>query len=197
MLTAVMAGCGAMSDGWLHALRDIDYLTDNVRLVGMVDLDADVAARRATKHGLSEVAIGSSLDDMLARQQPDLLFDLVVPPARFGIVEAGLAAGCHVLSEKPMANTLAEAKQLVVLAAKARKIHAVIQNRRFLAGIRRVKRLIAAGTLGELTAVHVDFFVGAHFGGFREEMGHVLLLDMAIHMALRPMRFSISTAVLR
>jgi predicted dehydrogenase len=37
------------------------------------------------------------------------------------------------------------------------------------------------GSIGELTAVHCDFFVGAHFGGFRDAMAHPLLLDMAIH----------------
>lgn len=181
MLTAVMAGCGAMSDGWLTALREIPYLKDNVRLVGMVDLDPEVAVRRAEKHGLGGISVSADLPEMLAQLKPDLLFDLVVPPARFAVVEAGLAAGCHVLSEKPMANTLPEAKALIDLAAKAGRIHAVIQNRRFLAGIRRVKAMIEAGTLGELTAVHVDFFIGAHFGGFRDAMDHVLLLDMAIH----------------
>ncbi len=181
MLTAVMAGCGAMSDGWLTALREIPYLKDNVRLVGMVDLDPEVAVRRAEKHGLGGISVSADLPDMLAQLKPDLLFDLVVPPARFAVVEAGLAAGCHVLSEKPMANALPEAKALVGLAAKAGKIHAVIQNRRFLSGIRRVKAMIEAGTLGDLTAVHVDFFIGAHFGGFRDAMDHVLLLDMAIH----------------
>lgn len=181
MLTAVMAGCGAMSDGWLNALREVPYLASHVRLIGLVDLNPSMATLRARKHGLVGVAIGDNLDAMLAQLKPDLLFDLVVPPARFEVVKSALAAGCHVLSEKPMANTLDEAAQIVDLAAKAGRVHAVIQNRRFLTGIRRVKALIDSGALGELTAVHVDFFVGAHFGGFREEMEHVLLLDMAIH----------------
>lgn len=181
MLTAIMAGCGAMSDGWLTALREIPFLKENVSLIGMVDLDPNIAHMRAEKHDLTGLALGSDLEAMLADLKPDLLFDLVVPPARFQLVKTALGSGCHVLSEKPMANTLGEAKALVELAAAAGKLHAVIQNRRFLAGIRRVKALLAAQTLGELTAVHVDFFIGAHFGGFREEMEHVLLLDMAIH----------------
>ncbi len=40
---------------------------------------------------------------------------------------------------------------------------------------------IASGAIGALTSVHADFFLGPHFGGFRETMDHVLLLDMAIH----------------
>ena len=38
-----------------------------------------------------------------------------------------------------------------------------------------------SGAIGAPTSIHADFFVAPHFGGFREEMDHVLLLDMAIH----------------
>ena len=68
---------------------------------------------------------------------------------------------------------------MITAARAAGRLHAVIQNRRFLPGIRRIKA--ALPLIGELTAVHVDFFIGAHFGGFRDQMQHVLLLDMAIH----------------
>jgi predicted dehydrogenase len=97
------------------------------------------------------------------------------------VVEAGLEAGCHVLSEKPLAASMEEAATLVELAKKSGKIHAVVQNRRFVAGIRRLRRALQDGVIGDLTAIHCDFFLGPHFGGFREEMRNVLLLDMAIH----------------
>jgi len=118
---------------------------------------------------------------VLAQTKPDLVFDVVIPGARRDVVASGLAASCHVLSEKPMAATLEAGRELVALAAKAGKVHAVIQNRRFIPGVRRIRRLIASGALGELNSLNCDFFVGAHFGGFREEMQNVLLLDMAIH----------------
>ena len=54
-------------------------------------------------------------------------------------------------------------------------------NRRFCPGIRKVRRLLELGKIGELTGIGVDFFVSAHFGGFREKMDHVLPTDMAIH----------------
>src|SRR3569623_777672 len=59
--------------------------------------------------------------------------------------------------------------------------HVVVQNRRFIEGVRRIRETIASGALGTLTALHADFFIGAHFGGFREQMQDVLLLDMTIH----------------
>jgi predicted dehydrogenase len=92
-----------------------------------------------------------------------------------------LAAGRHVLSEKPMAETLADARDLVARAKAAGRIHAVVQNRRYLEGVRRIARAVRSGAIGAITSVHADFFLAPHFGGFREEMDHVLLLDMAIH----------------
>ena len=80
-----------------------------------------------------------------------------------------------------MALNFQDAADLVGLAKTAGKLHAVIQNRRFNRGIRQLREMLLRGVIGELTTVHVDFFVAPHFGGFREVMPHVLLADMAIH----------------
>ena len=176
-LKAALAGCGAMSRTWLQAATKIGGL----RIVGLADLDIERAKARAEEFGLNEAVLARGVDDMIARAHPDLLFDVVVPPARHEVVRAGLSAGCHVLSEKPMAETLSEARDLIERARKAGRIHAVVQNRRYVAGVRRIARAIDAGMIGDVTSAHADFFLAPHFGGFREKMDHVLLLDMAIH----------------
>jgi predicted dehydrogenase len=89
--------------------------------------------------------------------------------------------GLHVLEEKPLAMSLIEARRLIDLAEKNHLVHVVIQNRRFNPGVRKIRRLLDQGLIGEITTVNIDFFVGAHFGGFREKMDHILLTDMAIH----------------
>jgi len=151
-----------------------------VVVVGLVDLDLGAANRLRDEFGLS-AATGTDLDAMLTQTKPDLLFDVVIPSARRDVVMTGLRHGCHVLTEKPMAASLAEARDLVAAAKSAGRIHAVVQNRRYVEGVRRIREMIESGVLGELTALHADFFIGAHFGGFREQMQDVLLLDMAIH----------------
>ena len=105
MLRAVLVGCGAMADGWLRALKETPELVASVQVVGLVDPNLATAQALAERHGL-DVECGTDLGLMLASQQPDLVFDLVVPPARHAVVAQALAAGAHVLSEKPMANTL-------------------------------------------------------------------------------------------
>jgi predicted dehydrogenase len=177
MQRAVLVGCGAMSKAWFEAVRAIG----DVEIVGVVDLDTGRAEVRAKEFGLTTAVIGNNLSRVLAETSPDLLFDIVVPAARHATVSAGLEAGCHVLSEKPMAETLEEARDLIRRSHDAGRIHAIVQNRRYLAQIRRIRRLIESGAVGEVTSLHCDFFLAPHFGGFREEMRHVLFLDMAIH----------------
>ncbi|MEJ6846583.1 Gfo/Idh/MocA family protein [Sinorhizobium fredii] len=181
ILRAVLCGCGAMARGWVKAIAADPDLRSAIRIVGLVDVKPEIAVALATAFDLEDAVIGSDLDAVLAQTTPDILFDIVVPAARRDVVATGFRHGCHVLSEKPMAASLDAGRELIRLADEAGKLHAVVQNRRFISGVRRIRRFVEQGGLGELTGMHCDFFIGAHFGGFREEMEHVLLLDMAIH----------------
>ncbi|MEJ8307500.1 Gfo/Idh/MocA family protein [Agrobacterium larrymoorei] len=180
-LNAVLCGCGAMAKGWLHAIASHPDLQSSIRICGLVDLNEKVAQALADEFALGDVVIGSNLEDVLTKTDPDVVFDVVIPDARFDVVATALAAGCHVLSEKPMAPSLKEAQTLIDLANAAGKVHAIVQNRRYIRGIRRLHGAVQDGVIGELTAIHCDFFLAPHFGGFREDMQNVLLLDMAIH----------------
>lgn len=170
-----------MARGWVKALHEQPDLIGRVEIVGLVDVNPQAALALRDAFGLIHVVTGTDVAEVLARTKADLLFDVVVPEARLQVVSAALRHGCHVLSEKPMATSMAQARELAGLARETGRTHAVMQNRRYNAGVRRLQRLVASGELGTLTAVHADFFIGAHFGGFREQMQNVLLLDMAIH----------------
>lgn len=170
-----------MSKGWLKAIAETPSLRDRISIVGLNDINRDAANRLATEFGLSKAAVESDLPALLLGTRPDLVFDVVVPDARHDVVSIALDHGCHVLSEKPMATSLQQGRDLVAKARAVGKVHAIVQNRRFNDGIRRIRATVESGALGTLNAVHCDFFVGAHFGGFREQMEHVLLVDMAIH----------------
>jgi len=170
-----------MAHGWMRALKTTPGLADAITIVGLVDLDRSVARSLAEAFDLTDAVVGTDLDRVLEETGADLLFDVVVPVARKAVVATGLKHGCHVLSEKPMATSLEDARELIALAETAGRMHAVVQNRRFISGIRRMRRFVEGGAIGELTGVHCDFFIAPHFGGFREQMDNVLLLDMAIH----------------
>lgn len=177
MVEAVLVGCGAMSRAWLEAARQLD----DISIVGLVDIDLQRARSRAAEFHLDRADTGTSIDDILDRRRVDAVFDVVVPSARLAVALSALSHGCHILTEKPLAATLEEGRTIVAAARTAGRIHAVVQNRRYLAGVRRIRRFLDSGVIGRPTSIHCDFFLAPHFGGFREDMDHVLLLDMAIH----------------
>ena len=176
----VLVGCGNMAGGWLKALDD-PANAGRVRIIGLVDRDLAAAEKLRTEFGLSDVDVADDLGAFLTSHDAEIVFDVAVPDARHAIVETAFAHGCHVLTEKPMAASLDQAMAINAAAEQAGRVHAVTQNRRFSPGIRKLRATLESGVLGQITAVHCDFFIGAHFGGFRDVMEHVLLLDMAIH----------------
>ncbi len=136
---------------------------------------------RAREYELNGVAIGTNLDAVLDQTKPQAVFDVVVPAARREVAFSALSHHCHLLTEKPLADSPENARAIVERARQAGRVHAVVQNRRYVANVRRIRRFLDSGAIGAPTSIHADFFVAPHFGGFREEMRHVLLLDMAIH----------------
>ena len=176
-LSAVLVGCGGMSRAWLNVAKDLPDL----EMVGLVDLREEAARGRAEEFGLGDAVVGTDVASMLDQMSPDVVFDCTVPEAHFPVTMEALSRGCHVMGEKPMADTLDHARQMVTAAQEAGRIYAVIQNRRYDPKIRRLRNFLNSGKIGSLTTVNSDFYIGAHFGGFRDRMEHVLLLDMAIH----------------
>ena len=174
---AVLVGCGGISAAWLTSLPGVAEL----ELVGLVDIRQEAAEKRKVEYGLRGAAVGTDLARMLDRVKPDVVFDCTVPEAHRDVVLCALGHGCHGLGEKPMADTLEHALEMVEAARASRRSYAVIQNRRYDRRIRRLRAFLRSGAVGGVTTLSSDFYIGAHFGGFRDRMRHVLVLDMAIH----------------
>jgi predicted dehydrogenase len=173
--SAIMVGCGAMSAEWIRSAKEI-----GIGFSALVDLNLEVARARASEFQL-EARLFDNLDDAMQKVRADMVFDCTIPAAHAEVDTKALVNGLHVLEEKPLATSLIDAHRLIDLAEKKKLVHAVIQNRRFNPGVRKIRSLLDQGLIGEITTVNIDFFVPAHFGGFRETMDHVLLTDMAIH----------------
>jgi predicted dehydrogenase len=175
--TAVLVGCGHIADAWLNS----ETVKRKVNIVGLVDIDPWAANAKRARFGLDAAVTGTDLEAVLRQTGPEAVFDCTVPEAHGPVTLAALKRGCHVMGEKPMSDAMTVARRMAAAARKAGRTYAVMQNRRYLKGIRALRRFLDGGAIGRLVAVHGDFFIGAHFGGFRDVMAHVLLLDMAIH----------------
>jgi predicted dehydrogenase len=175
-MKVVLVGCGAISGAWLEPTK----LIPELELVGFVDVLEDNAKKRQQEFAPTAI-VGTDLEQVLAQTNPDIVYNCTIPAAHFEVTMKALAHGCHVLCEKPMADTLEEAQQMIEAANKANKLFVIMQNWRYTHNIRRLKRFLETGAIGNITTINADFYVGAHFGGFRDVMPHILLKDMAIH----------------
>ena len=172
---AVVVGAGGISGAWFPPLK-----SEGVDVVAVVDLDREAAQRRIAEFSL-DAEPSTDLAATLAAASPDFVVDLTVPEAHCEVTCMALEAGCHVIGEKPMASSMDEARRMVATAERTGKLYMVGQSRRWDATHAVVARTLAASEIGALTSANCDFYIGAHFGGFRDEMDSPLILDMAIH----------------
>jgi predicted dehydrogenase len=172
----LLVGAGNMGRAWAKNLT----ACDEVALAGWVDIMPDAAARAAHELGIAIDYTSTDLEKALAEVKPDFLVDVSIPEAHHDVTLTALAAGVPVLGEKPMADTMERAREMVAASERAGKLYMVSQSRRYNAQLQAFRRLIAE-QIGELGILNADFYLGPHFGGFREQMAHVLILDMAIH----------------
>jgi predicted dehydrogenase len=172
---AVLVGAGGISGAWFPPLG-----AEGVDVVGIVDLDVERAKAQAQRFNLT-CEVSANLRRMLRRTRPDFVVDCTVPDAHCTVTCTALRAGCHVIGEKPMASSMAEARRMVKAADRAGRIYMVSQSRRYEKRHAALQQKLAAGTVGPLTTMTCNFFLGCHFGGFRDEMRSPLILDMSIH----------------
>ena len=173
---ALLVGAGGMGRAWGNNLKE----HPNVEVAGWVDIRPGAASEAADGLQLSGLHTGDDLGKALAEVKPDFVVDVTIPEAHRDVTLQALRAGVPVLGEKPMADSMERAREMVAASEKAGKLYMVSQSRRYDARIHAYRTLIQE-QVGALGILNSDFYIGAHFGGFRDEMASVLLLDMAIH----------------
>jgi predicted dehydrogenase len=177
-LKIVQVGLG----GWGWSWTDLVQSSPDWDLVAVVDID-EARLRSASEHfGLRDEQLHRTLASAVSACRPDACLVVVPPEVHAPVTIEAARLGLHCLVEKPIADTVRDAKAMIEAAANA-GVHLVVnQNYRFRRAPRTVKRLVAQGLIGEIGSVNIQFQKAAHFGGgFREKMAHPLVVDMAIH----------------
>jgi predicted dehydrogenase len=151
-----MIDAGIVGLGWWgnRLIEAVQGKSDRIRFVHAVARDPAAKQEIARRHRL---ALSPTLADMLGDPAVQAVV-LATPHSlhRAGI-EAVAAAGKPVLCEKPLTLTAADAVAAVGAARRAGTLLAVGHNRRFLPALAEMKRLVAAGELGELLHVEGHF----------------------------------------
>ena len=174
-IRVVLIGAGLMGKKWMSALT----ANADVELVGLVDLNLAAAEAALSEAGLIDVVIGTSLTQVAASTGAQAVVNVTIPAAHLPTNMEALFNGLPVLCEKPVAPTVSQGLSLAAAAEATGQLLMISQSRRYYRTLAKLKDGLPS--LGDVGIVTTEFFRAPHFGGFREEIDHVLLVDMAIH----------------
>ncbi len=163
---------------------------DRVRLRPvLVGRDPGKVAALAAEHGIADHT--ADLDTALADDDNLIYFDSQVTHARVKATLKAIAAGKHVYVEKPTAETTAEAVALAEAATAKGVKNGVVQDKLFLPGLLKLRRLIDGGFFGRILSVRGEFGYWVFEGdwqpaqrpswNYRAEDGGGIVLDMFPH----------------
>ncbi len=155
----------------------------------LVGRSRDKLADIARAHGVAEFT--TDLDAALADESTTVYFDAQVTGERKKAILTAIAAGKHIYTEKPIAESVADGRELAQAATTAGIINGVVHDKLYLPGLRKLKRLVDSGFFGRILSVRGEFGYWVFEGdvqpaqrpswNYRAEDGGGIVLDMFCH----------------
>jgi predicted dehydrogenase len=191
MIRIAIAGAGAIAErAHVPALASVA----DVQIVAIQSRTADKAERIAqslSSGNTKRPKVYSDFDDMLARERPDAVGIFTPNNLHCEFTVTALSAGVHVLVEKPMAPTTADARKMVDAAAKANRVLMVAMQRRFGGIERAIKDALASGAIGKPNFIRARlshggphlWAPGQKWFTTASEAGGGAMLDLGVHVA--------------
>lgn len=139
------------------------------QLVAVLDVDrtrAQAFAETILPPGYPEVRTYTpdQLEELFAATRPDAVIIASPDHTHADYIEAALAHGVEVISEKPMVATATEAARVLAAEQASRATVQVTHNLRYTARHRRIKELLDAGAIGRVLHVALDYRVDVRHG---------------------------------
>ncbi|HEY0945978.1 MAG TPA: Gfo/Idh/MocA family oxidoreductase [Opitutaceae bacterium] len=172
-----LIGCGGITEHHLRAYRNAGW-----DVVAFYDPLREAAEKRRREF-YPEARVCTGVEELLATPGLDVVDIATHVAVRGPLIEQAIAAGKHVLSQKPFVLDLAEGRRLVALAAAAGVKLAVNQNGRWAPAFAYFRQAVRAGLIGKISSVAITlnwdhtWTAGTAF----EKMHHLVLYDFAIH----------------
>jgi predicted dehydrogenase len=123
----IHVGVGGFGQCWVRALKD----NKNAKVVGLVDVKDEALRKACEIGGYSKDLRFKSLEEALKNVKADAGVSSTPPALHRHDVVTAMNAGLDVISEKPMADTMASCKAMARAAAETGRIYVVSQNYRY------------------------------------------------------------------
>jgi predicted dehydrogenase len=184
-LRYIQVGTGGFGGLWCRSF--LPRLTEMGKAVPVaaVDLNPDALKNAREGLGLPPERCYSEIERAFAENPADFAV-IVVPPAfHEGVVDLALAYGCHILSEKPIADTMDACCRIYHKVRAAGKKMAVTMSHRFDQDKQTLEQEIHSGKYGRLNYIIARFTHNcrayASWGKFRHEIPDPLLIEGTVH----------------
>jgi predicted dehydrogenase len=161
------------------------YRAAGAPVAALCDLDEERARALAQEHAIPRVY--TDWRRMLAEEQPDIVSVCLPNVLHYEVTVAALDAGAHVLCEKPLATSVAEARGMFDSARRGGKHLMAAQSFRFSAPAQAIKRAVESGDLGQIyygEAIAMRRMGIPTWGTFHQRALSAggCLLDIGVHM---------------
>jgi predicted dehydrogenase len=179
-LRLIQVGVSGWGETWLQR----SAASPRFDLAAIVDLDQGALSAAVAANNLDPKIAFKSIKEAANSVEADAALIVVPAAAHFVVAREAFEAGLHVLSEKPMADTMANAHRMVHAANAAGKMLMVSQNYRFRRAAQVVTKIMKDGWLGPLGFANVTFRKEMYFTKPPETHGFALynfIRDGAIH----------------
>jgi predicted dehydrogenase len=162
--------------------------SDGAVLAGIASRRPEAGAALASQLG-DDVTAYPSIDALLEADAIDLVSICTPPDTHRELAQRAVAAGKHVLIEKPVAHTLADVAALRELAASAPTVVDIVRNERYMELHGAARELVAEGAVGAVTGVLLftattgpdDWTGGAAWPKDASRGGGGVVLDLGVH----------------
>jgi len=173
-----IVGTGGISEQHLKAYTAAEY-----DVVALCNRTVEKAEDRKEEFGLDDADVYADYEDVLARDDVEVVDVTPHPEQRVPIVADALRAGKHVLSQKPFATDLDDAERLVDLADENDVTLAVNQNGRWAPHFAYLRHAVADGLIDEVHGVACNVHWDHNWVGETplDDVEHIVLYDFAIH----------------
>ena len=151
--TAIM-GLGVRGKIHLHGILENP---DQYKVVGLCDIDVAKMQALAREYRLTDVLQFSDVEEMLAATRPEIFVFVTYPNMRLNMIRLAIRYGVKGISfEKPIAESLQEAKTMVELCHTNGIKAVVCHQQKYLSQMQMLKKRIDCGEIGEVRKIHVE-----------------------------------------
>lgn len=173
----LLAGLGMWGQTWIDVIRNSPYW----RAAGYVDLKEEQIAQAVEEHGIDRSNCYTDLEEAIDDTDVEAVACVVPPAFHLDVARTAFEHGLHVLSEKPLADDIQNARAMIEAADEHDRKLMVSQNYRFKRGPRTVRKVFDRELVGDPGYVSIDFRKAPEFSGYQAETEYPLLSGMSIH----------------